>query len=762
MMIRLLPLLLNLFPIFVSLFIFSSVGLAQEQEIIIKLIEIRGSKRIDAEGLLAKLALKEGDIFSPQRVQEDVKTLYQTGFFDQVNAEVYGLEGGLAIVFVVRERQMLVEVAFEGHVQMTQERLKEKVPVKVGVFLNPDGVKTYVDKIKKTYEGEGYYNIEVTPVIESLSGDQAEDQAKLTFLIKEGEQAYIRKINIIGNKAITEKKIKKQIESSEYFFLTSWFTESGRYKKEVIDADVDRLRDLYLNQGYLGVRIDPPKVDMSNDRRWFEVMFSIQEGEQSMVGEVRYEGNTVVDTLSLIGVTQTGKGEVFNKGQVREDILNMTNLYGERGYLFANVIPQISPHPGEKEVDILFQVSEQESVKVRQIHITGNDKTRDKVIRREIRLNEGEQVDTKLLRRSFQRINNLNFFENIEIVPHRIDKGWVDLDVRVKEKSTGSISIGGGYSSVDRFIATIDVTQGNLFGRGQVLKVKIDTGKLRKTYSLTFREPYLLDTETSGTFDLFNQRRIFPSYQEGRIGGDISIGKSYGEYVTANVSYNHSTLDISNIETNAPDIIRAQVGKSQTRSIGFSLARDTRDFIFDPQTGVRNSASVEYAGSFLGGDNDYYKIVLDSARFFPLWRDHVFSLHGRIGYADGVGGKALPVGERFFVGGIQTIRGFDFGKAGPVTPGGQAFGGNKEIILNVEYLIPLVTEAKIKWLFFYDDGRAFDDTERLNLSSLRQSAGFGLRWITPVGPIRLEWARNLRPKPGEKSRLVEFSIGTLF
>lgn len=731
---------------------------AADREIVVKRIEVRGNKRIDASVLLSKISLKEDDIFSPERVQEEVKALYRTGFFEQVEVETEAVEGGLGLVFMVHERPILSEVLFKGNEKIITDRLKEKTAIKTRVFLDPQAIKSHVEKIRKIYEEEGYTQTEVTPVTERLN----EGHAKLTFLIKEGPRAYIQVIRFLGNHAFSEKVLKKQIETSSYFFLTSWVTESGRLKEDLLEGDVERIREFYLNRGYLNIRVDRPKVTRIDQSRWFEVTFPLEEGMPFSISEVRHEGNGVLSTSQLIAATQSKKGAVFNREQIRNDIATMVNLYGEQGYLFANVVPQITPHAEEKTVDLLFQVSEQGPVRVREIAIVGNDRTRDKVIRREIRLNEGEKINTKLLKRSFQRLNNLNFFENIEITPQTVDSESVDLRVSVKEKSTGSLSLGGGYSSVDKLVATLDVSEGNLLGRGQLLRAKIDTGKLRKTYSLTFREPYLLDRPISGTADISNQIRSFNSYRERRIGGSLSLGKSYGEYVSSHWSYSRSTLDLYDLTSTAPDLIKAQAGKSLTSVLGFSIVRDTRDFIFDPREGSRHAVSIDYAGTLLGGDNDYYKVVVDSGRFFPLWRNHTLSLHSRIGVAKGIGGKALPAGERFFIGGINTVRGFEFGKAGPVTSQGQIFGGNKALFFNLEYLVPLVPEANLKGLLFYDYGQAFDDAESMKLSGLRRSAGMGLRWITPMGPLRLEWGRNLNPRSGERERLLDFSIGTLF
>ncbi|MFQ5950039.1 MAG: outer membrane protein assembly factor BamA, partial [Nitrospiria bacterium] len=662
------------FILFLICAIFSrQVAFAQEKEIRIKLIEVRGNHKIDRSTILSKLSLREGDLFSPERIREDVKNIYRMGFFDGVDVSSEGLEGGVALFFVVHEKPFLVDVVYEGNENIDKERLKEKVPIKTQAFLDAETVMSYVEKIKRLYESEAYYGATVIPVTQLLP----DNQAVLTVLIKEGGQAYVREIRFEGSRVFKEKRLKKEMETSTYFWLTSWLTESGRYKSETLEADLERIREHYLNHGYLQIQVGPPKVVLSDEKGWFDITVPVVEGEQFKIGNIRYEGHTIFDVAELIDRTTSEKGGIFNRRRIREDIMRMVDLYGEKGYIYANVVPQLVPRPEKNIVDITFHVTEEEQARVREIRISGNNKTRDKVIRREIRVNEQALVNTKSLRRSFQRLQNLNFFENIEIVPKRVEAGWVDLDVTVKEKPTGTFSVGGGYSSVDRFIATMDVTMGNLFGRGQLLRAKVDTGKRRTTYRLTFREPYLFDREISGTVDLFNQDRDFGSYSERRKGGNLILGRSIGEYVSTSVSYTIETLEVFDlrsingaIDPTVPVQVQDQaaLGETLTSALGFSLSRDTRDFVFDPKEGARNALSVEYAGTFLGGDNAYYKVIGDSSRFFPLWRDHVFSVHGRLGYADGIDDKELPVGERFCVGGLTTVRGVKFGKAGPVAP----------------------------------------------------------------------------------------------
>ncbi len=789
--------------LFIFLFVFSNGAFAEDRKIEIKLVEIKGSQRIDRMTVLSYLTVKEGDSFDPEKVQANIKTLYRTGFFDFVEVESEGLEGGLALYFIVHEKPFLTNVVYEGNENIEESRLDEALQIKTNTFFEKKALKTYIDQIKAVYEADAYYNASVIPVIQALP----ENQVVLTFVIKEGEQVYIRKINIEGNTVFEDKKIRKQMETDTYFWMSSWLTESGRYKKEQLSFDRERIKDLYLNNGYLNIEVSEPRVHLNEEKSGFEISLEITEGEQYVIGEIGFEaGEAIFDTAELSEITESRPGKIFNRNLLRKDIGVITDHYGEQGYIYANVVPDLRPNPENLTVDVTFHVIEGEPVKVREIHISGNNKTRDKVIRREIRVNEQELVNTKALRRSFQRINNLNYFEDINLVPRRISPGWVDIDVEVKEKPTGTFSIGGGYSSVDKFVATFDVTMGNFLGKGQLLKFKVETGGRRDTYTLTFREPYLFDKEVSGTIDLFNQVRDFGVYEEKRTGGDIIVGKSFGEYVKGSVSYTVQTLEISDVDqvtvlrdpgdgsiTTDPDIgvetiepdprVPQQVldqqalGETLTSSLGFSLSRDTRDFFFDPREGGRNSISFEYAGTFLGGDNEYYKVIVDSSRFFPIWWDHIFSLHGRVGFAEGLNGKQIPLGERFYVGGINTVRGFDFGEAGPRAPDipgdssvdpptstirGEILGGNKQAYFNVEYLIPIVKEAKVKLLLFYDFGAAFNEGERFDLDGMREAAGYGIRWISPVGPLRLEWGHNLDPRPGEPKRTVEFSIGSLF
>jgi outer membrane protein insertion porin family len=742
-------------------------GVTKESGELVKVIEVQGNKKIDTFAILAKIKTKQQRPLDQQLLREDLKAIYQMGFFEDVQISTEAIEGGIKVVFTVEEKPFLVEIQFIGNKEIEAQTLKDKITLKDQAFVDRQQIKENAEKLREYYEQEGYFETRVTPVLKTVE----EDKVTLTFYIREGAQAKIKHISFEGRQALPAQELKKAIETRPYFWLTSWLTSSGIYKKEVLEQDVERVKEFYLDHGYLEVQVGTPRVTLSQDKKWFDIAFPLVEGEQFRVKSIEFSGNTLFNVDELRPLLQIREGEVIKRNLLYEDVRAITDEYGTKGYLFTQVMPRLNPDLAAQTVEVVFDIKEQGPVAVRRINILGNDKTRDKVVRREVRVNEQEVIDTQALKRSFQRLNNLNFFETVEIVPQEVKTNLVDLQIRIKEKPTGTFSVGGGYSSVDRLVGLVEVTQGNLFGRGQLLRGRLETGKRRTTYSLTFREPYLLDYPVAGTVDLFDQERNFNSYKEARRGGGLVFSKEFNEFVSASIGYTRENLRIFDTPRDslgnctAATLIcdQEKLGRTSTSSLSMSVARDTRDFFFDPSRGARNVISYEHAGTFLGGTNEYYKVILDSSRHFPLWFDTVFSVHGRLGYTYPFGDKNLPQGERFYVGGLNSVRGFDFGEAGPVAPNGDVIGGNKQLIFNVEYVFPIVTEAKIKGVVFFDAGRGFDNHERIRLSGLRYGAGFGIRLLLPIGPIRLEWGKNLDPKPGEESGfLPEFSIGTLF
>jgi outer membrane protein insertion porin family len=749
-------------------------GSAEEPGTLIASIRVQGNKRIEIPAIRRRISLKEGTPFSTDAIRDQIRSIYQMGFFEDVRVETEPERGGVAVIFVVTEKPFITNILFDGNEKLKDEKLREKLTVRNQSFLDQQQVKDSVERLRLLYEEEGYYNARIIPVIKTLDAEKK----TLTFFIQEGPRARVKTVVFEGAKAIPVKKLKKPLFTRKYSFIFSWFDDSGIYKKEELANDVERVRQVYLDEGYLNAQVGSPTVELSADKKWFTIRFPVVEGAQFKLAKTDYTGQTLFAEPELRKDSKLREGSVIRMAEVRDEQTRITDLYGEKGHAFAEVNPDVRPDQEIKTAAVTFEIKEGPLIHVRNINISGNEKTRDKVIRRELRLNEAELIDTAALKRSFQRLNNLNYFETVEIIPKQLDPNTVDLDVKVKEKSTGTFSVGGGFSSLDQLSLVADITEGNLFGRGQLLKIRGQLGQRRSLGVVTFREPYLFDRALSGQVDLYARETFFISYFEKRIGGDIVLGKWFSEYLSGSVSLLREQLTISNVSTDdfflggggttsipvtdLPLLIQQQIGTSTTQAVVMGLARDTRDFYFDPKRGSRHGITGEFAGSILGGDNYFYKLIGDSAWYFPVIGDTVFAPRMRIGVAHSYrANDPLPVGERFFVGGIQTLRGFSFGRGGPVAPDGSILGATKQLLFNFDFLFPLVPEVKVKGVVFFDYGKGFEDGESIGLN-LRPAAGAGIRWISPFGPLRLEYGINLDRRTGERSGLFEFSIGSLF
>ncbi len=752
------------------------VGLAQEAGQRISAIVVQGNKRIEVPAIRARLTMKEGDHVTAERIREQIRALYHMGYFEDVRVETEPRAGGVAVIFVVTEKPFVVEILFDGNDNLKGEKLTEKLTVRTQSFLDQQQIKDSVERLRQLYEDEGYFSARIIPVIKSLDGERK----ALTFFVTEGPKARIKTVAFDGANSIPVKKLKKPLVTREYSWIFSWLDDSGVYKKDELANDVERLRQIYLDEGYLDVKLGKPVVDLSADKQWFTVRFAIIEGPQFTFSRIGYKGHTVFSEPELRSGSPLKEGGIVRMAEVRDDIKRVTDAYGTKGYAFADINPLVEPDSESKTAIVTFDIKEGALIRVRNINISGNDKTRDKVIRRELRVNEAELIDTAAMQLSFKRLNNLNYFETVEIIPKQIDPGMVDLDITVREKSTGAFSVGGGFSSLDRLGLVADITEGNLFGRGQLIKVRGQLGQRRSLGSVTFREPYLFDEALSAQIDLFSRQTFFVSYFEARSGGDLVLGKWFSEYLSGSATYLLEWLTISNDLSGQyflggggvavspvgalPLLIQQQLGKSTTSAFVFGVARDTRDFYLDPKSGARHALTTQFAGGPLGGTNDFYKVIGDSAWYFPSVWDTVFAPRARFGVARSyTSGSRLPIGDRFFVGGIQTMRGFSFGRAGPVSPHDNLsiLGATKQLIFNMDYIFPIASELKVKGVLFFDYGKGFEDGEPLSLD-LRKSVGIEGRWISPFGPLRLSYGINLDPRRGEQAGVFEFSVGTLF
>ncbi len=746
-------------------------ALAQTPESKVASIEIRGAKRIEVPAIAGRLTLKSGDPYASDTVRGQVKILYDTGFFEDVQVETESIAEGMAVTFVVQEKPFITEIVYDGNEQLTDEKLKEKTTIKSQTFLDQQQVKGSAETIRLAYQHDGYYNAQVVPVIETLD----EDRKRLTFHITEGEKAKVKTVIFDGLRAATKAEMLAVMSTREWipwygfftkFKLPSMVSDAGVLKREELANDVERIKEVLLNKGYFNVRVGQPSVELTEDKKWFIVSYHITEGEPFTIAEIGFRGHSVFEEPELRAGLKIKDGEIFQRAKIRDELSRVTDLYGSKGYSFAEVVPSVNPNNEERTVTIIFSIKEGEMMRIQQINIYGNDKTRDNVIRREIRVDEQDVIDTASLKRSFQRLNNLNFFETVEILPAQVAPDKVDLNVRVKEKPTGMFSLGGGFSTLDRLVAIADITQGNLFGYGYLGRIRGQLGQRRSLGSITFRNPYLNDSLTSLQIDGYRSITNYLSYFEERTGGNVTLGRWLSEYVTGSVSLFAEQITFKDPQFGiCPDlvpIVCRQLGTRSSTGFRFALFRDTRDYYLDPRTGWRFGGGFDIGTPYMGGTNNFIKYYVDVIKVTPLPLDMRISLRARYGEVQALNGTQIPLNERFFVGGINTMRGFAFGRAGPVVPTTKApFGASKQLIFSNELIFTISAEAKLNGVLFFDYGKGFDDDESLSLD-LRSAAGLEGRWISPFGPLRVAYGLNLDKRTGERFGVFEFTIGTLF
>lgn len=739
------------------LFIFmAGNALAQEQPLV-NFIEVVGLRRIEAGAVKAKITQRTGEPIANEKTVEDIKNIYRMGYFDDVRVELEPFEGGVKLLYIVKEKPTVVSVEFQGNAELKDEKLKEKIAVTIGSIADTSLIEDNANKLRHYYEEEGYWLARVVPVVNKINANEI----SLTFQIEEGVKIKIREINIENNKALSSGKIKRAMKTGEWA-LWSFLTSSGYFKKETMNADIEAIKDLYFNNGYIKVAVAEPVIRLTEDKKGMVITIQVSEGEQFSISSIDITGNKAFQDAVLRKKLTLSPGAVFNKELLKKDMEEMTNLYTQNGYALANIYPDISSDDTTRQIKLTYKVEEGDIYRIGRVEVTGNTKTRDKVVRREFRLDEGDLFNSALLKRSYERINNLNFFESVDLAPKpRGEEKVLDVEIKVRERATGFLSIGGGYSSADKFIGMGEITQGNLFGRGQYLRLKTELGSASSFFELSFRDPWFRDRPVSFTADIYKKTKQYIDYDKKATGLGFGFGKNFGEYLHGSISYNLEKATIYNIDETASWMITEQEGTSVTSSITPSISRDTRDSFLDPSRGSKNSLYLVLAG--FGGSNKFIKGVVDSGWYFPVefpLKSSTIGLRGRVGYATGIFGTKLPVYERFYLGGIDTIRGLGFAEAGPRDENGELIGGTKELILNTEYVFPVIKEIKLKGLVFFDAGNSYSQDEQFG--TLRYTAGLGIRWISPMGPIRIEWGYNIKRKADEGSNKIEFTFGSFF
>jgi len=723
-------------------------------------IKVEGNRRIGADSILLKIKTRSGDEYSSTRLQADVREIEKMGYFEDVQVSVQDLKEGKAVTFLVKEKPTIREVLITGNDKIDTDKIREVITIQPQSILNYQALKDATEKIKKLYQEKGFYGAEVSYELKELEANQK----GVVFKIQEGNKFWVRSIRFEGNEHFSEKELKKEMKTQEKDWL-HWITDSGVLDQETLKQDVERLSDFYYNRGYIRNKVGTPRIETQADS--IHIIIPIEEGPVYTVRAIRLEGDLLEEEGAMKAFLSLKEGNPFSREKLRKDMEKLTERYADLGYAYAEVKPLTSIQDAEKTVDVSFRIQQKQKVHIGRIRILGNTRTRDKVIRRELMLAEGDTFSSTALKKSNERLKALKYFEEVNITSSPgATPEVVDLNVEVKEQQTGSFSLGAGYSSVDKIIGVAEIQQSNLFGRGYKVRLRAELGTKRQYYTFTFIDPWLLDTRTSMKFDVYNMDKVYLSFTRSAIGGNLMFTHPLDRFLdrlTGFWGYRAEDVELTDVDRDAALIFKSQKGRHLTSEVLFGLTYDTRDQTLYPSKGTLSSFATEFAG--LGGDNQFVKHIISSAHYFPLPWDTVFMARGQFGYAYGWGNKELPVYERFFLGGIDSIRGFKPGGVGPRDPAtGDIIGGDTELFFNFEYIFPILKKLELRGVIFYDTGNAFlsGDSGLVDVGSFRHTAGAGIRWYSPFGPLRVELGYNLRPEADEKRIEWAFGMGGSF
>ena len=741
-------------------------------------VRITGNQRVEEEAIRVQIRSRAGAVYDPEVVDSDVRALYRMGFFHDIEADLSEENGKSVLTFRVVERPQIREVHLDGNKKIDREDLENALKIRPHTILDPIKIRHGIDEAHKLYEKKGYLDATIEYNTEDLGGNEV----RINFTVEEKKVVRIQHLIFEGARALPPSQLKKAMQTSEDWMF-SFITGAGILDREVLKTDVERLTALYYDSGYIDVRIDEPVVERKEDG--LTVTIKIDEGDQYKVGTVEIGGDVLPDIDTARKNLNLQTGEIFRTSKLREDINKLTEFYGDHGYAFVNVTPDTQNQPNEKAINVTYKVSQGPEVTINKVEISGNTKTRDKVIRREIRLQEQQLFSGSGLRRSQENLRRLGFFEDVNITTRKAEgTDKLDLLVDVKEGSTGTFSAGAGLSSGESFLFNVRLSEINLFGRGQRVVLNADLGTIRRQIQLSFTEPHFLDTELSLGVDAFNWRLQFDQFTRGGTGGGVrtlyplaalGLKKLWGfplEDTSVGLEYRIENAEITDVSAAAPHSIQVEEGTTLTSSLIPRLYRDTRNHPFDPTGGSLQDFSFEFAG--VGGQSEYIKADARLRWYYPFYKSpslgtFVFAPGATFGYGLGYGDRRdLPLFERYFPGGINSVRGFQVRSLGPrengfnangAFTGSDPIGGSEELIFNEEVIFPIVESLGLKGVTFFDAGNAFSASEGITLDEMRMAVGAGIRWLSPIGPLRIEVGIPLNAKNGDEKRPVLFSFG---
>jgi outer membrane protein insertion porin family len=761
----------------VSLYIGTAAALQYEGERI-DAVAVMGNRTVSDVMIFNKLETREKGLFSEETVREDVKRLYELGYFTNISVDVERIEGGVKVAFVVKEKPELGEIVFKGNALISTDRLKREMKSKVGDALNAKLLVEDVESLRRLYAREGFPVAQVS--YEIVNPGENESTAEVLVKISEGARQAIRRINFVGNSHVPARKLVQLMQTKRrapwplHKWPMSYLYSKGLLDEEALNDDLDRIKGYYASLGYVDMKVSNVEQSVSQDGRHIDITVSVDEGGTYQVGGVAIQGNKIYDTDELQRVLTMGPDATYSPVTLQGDMNAIRGMYLSKGYTDVEVVPEKRLNPETGKIDVSYAIREYDPYYIGRIDIEGNTRTQDRVIRRELSVMPGDVFNSLKIQRSKERLENTGFFEMVGITAAAGDgERNRNLAVDVQEGKTGQLSFGAGFSSIDGFIGFAEISQSNFdfknfpyfTGAGQKLRLRAELGFERQDFLMSFTEPYFMGKRLAAGTDLYVRTSEYLSdyFNEQRIGGDLRLGKELSPFVRGDIVYKLENVDIYDVSDDASEDIKADEGKTLISSVSFGLTRDTRDSIAFPHRGAISCITAEFAG--LGGDAEFFKIeAMGSQYFVPIERfpDHVVRVAGSAGAAGPYTGSGeIPLSERFFLGGGDSIRGFDYRDVGPRDVNNEPIGGDAMLMGSVEYTFPLI--SRIRGAAFFDMGNVYETPSDF-LDGVVASVGMGVRLNLPVGPIKLDYGIPVITDEwteGENGAF-SFNVGTIF
>ncbi|MBI2167142.1 MAG: outer membrane protein assembly factor BamA [Candidatus Omnitrophica bacterium] len=724
-------------------------------------IQVRGNQIISTAVVLNQMRSRKGERLVRETVNEDIKRLYGTGYFRDIQIEVEEDPQGFRLIVSVEEKPIVRQIILDGHSTFDEKDLRKEIKILEGQILDERALKEGVEAIRKKYGSKGFRFVEIESEVDV---NEKTKEATVFIHILEGEKYKIKDVRFDGVQAFKLKKIRKLMKTKK----DTWIT-SGVFNEEKFQKDLDRIQLFYQQEGYLDVKVSP-KFDYDAANRKIVITILIEEGTHYVTGEVKIEGAELFPESEIWETLEMLPGTTYSQYYLANDLDRIRRYYFERGYVDARIVPDVKLNRDTGKVDLRYRIKEGDLYFVDKVVIRGNKKTKDIVVRRELRIRPGDKIDGEKIRKSVQRLEDLEYFEE---VTHDFEPGSAanrkDLVFRVKEKRTGELSFGGGVSSIDRFVGFAEISQKNFdllnfprfTGAGQKLSVRARVGTIAQNYEVNFVEPYLFGRKISLGVEGYNTRRdnLNVDFDESRLGFGVNLSKAFGDTFRLGTGYTLESIKLDNISSDAPKVVRDFEGSTTLSRFRLSQNWDTRDSMINPGRGLLFSLQEELVGSFIGGEEDFYTLQANYTHYWTLFKKHVIEFRFRIGTSQDFGDSdTVPVFDRFYAGGLGTVRGFNYRRVGPLEAG-DAVGGQTLNVINLEYTFPLPYLEILKAAVFVDVGQVHEDSYGLDFGDYAISVGPGIKVKTPIGPLAFYYGLPIANRDTEdRNGRFEFSL----